>query len=151
MATATTTKKADTKSESESPQLPKHGSLAAALCAVMSDVGTVAMSGKLPVGGGRRVSVLSVGDLAKALQPALAQHGVIIAPGKMQVQTTLVGQTKNGVDQYRTDLVVEWVVNHRDSDDVMSVSSAGAGTDTGDKGIYKAQTGALKYLYRLLL
>jgi len=129
-----------------------HPTLPAAICAVMADVGTVRMTGKLPVGYGRdakEVNIASIADIAGALQPILARHGVAMIPAEMDWSATVHGKTKSGIDMHRVDVRVTYCLHHADSDQTITLQSVGQGTDTGDKAAYKAMTGAQKYAHRL--
>jgi len=117
----------------------------------MADVGVVQKTGLLPVGQGKKAPVATVEDLTRAIQPLAARHGVVFMPIRIESTTILIGKTQYDNDIFRTDATVTWLVAHRDSDQTFECQTIGAGNDSGDKGAYKAMTGAEKYLHRLIL
>lgn len=125
----------------------QHKSLAAAICAVMSEVRGVEKTGE---NTNQRYKYASDADLLFAIQPACARHGIAIFPSNQETTSEEVGATKSGTRRYLTTIRCEYSVVHADSDQVYTVKSVGTGIDSEDKGAYKAQTGALKYALRQL-
>ena len=94
----------------------------------------------------QKYSYVTEADVINTVRPAMLKEGLMIMPS---VQT--VEHDDNG----NTHVVVNYTVFH-ESGDSISFTCAGSGNDrnskgVGDKGIYKALTGANKYaLLRLL-
>lgn len=120
------------------------GALAAAVCAVMADVPAVAETG---VNAFHKYRYASDEDLLRALQPAMARHGLALMPVSTTPTWTVAGRTKAGAEQIRTDVVVTYRLLHRDGG-WLDLQSVGSGIDGEDKGAYKALTGAYKYVLR---
>ena len=112
------------------------GALVSAIGAVMAEVGYVRGTGK---NSHHKYTYTSDEDLAAAVQPALAKHGVAILPVACQLD-------RSGD---RCVIVQTWRVAHS-SGEWMQIEIAGEGVDKQDKGTAKALTGARKYLLRLL-
>lgn len=112
----------------------EHKTLAAAVCAVMSEVGHVQKTGR---NDHHKYSYASDADLLRALQPAMAKHGLMMAP--VQVAWSNDGD--------RVDLIATYELRHA-SGESMQIQTAGSGIDKQDKAAYKAQTGCLKYALR---
>jgi len=122
------------------------GKLAGAVCAVMVDVGYVQQTGKNLQ---QNYKYASDEDLLKAVQPAMAAHGLALLPMGVAAVTVEHAPTKAGGAQYRTEVEVSYLLVHT-SGEWYDLHMAGAGVDGQDKGVYKALTGAYKYLLRQL-
>lgn len=116
--------------------------IASALHDVMGKVGYVQKKGRNEF---HKYNYAGEGDLLEALRPAMVEAGLILIP-------SLVEST--GIDEYgNTRVVVEYTLAHK-SGAVWpdKIKAAGCGNDknskggVGDKGTYKALTGANKYL-----
>lgn len=120
------------------------GALALAVCAVMADVPNVQETGQNTF---HKYKYASDEDLLRALQPAMAAHGLALMPVGCTTSTVPAGKTQRGADQYRTDIVITYRLIHK-SGGWLNLQSAGSGIDGEDKGAYKALTGAYKYVLR---
>jgi hypothetical protein len=116
--------------------------ITAALHAVMQDVPYVRKTG---VNQFHKYRYAGESDLLEKLRPALLRHGLLLIPS---------AQEASPADQHGNVTVrVEYTLAHKDGD-VWSekIGAVGCGNDrskdgkVGDKGIYKALTGANKYL-----
>jgi hypothetical protein len=87
-------------------------------------------------GGSYSYDYLTEGALMAAVKKELAAQGVAIYVS-CEKQWEEAGAT-------RTELLVTFA--DAESNETFSVKGQGAGTDMGDKGVYKAQTGALRYV-----
>lgn len=113
-----------------------------ALHAVMSRVGYVQKKGKNTF---HKYSYASEADLLEALRPAMLEAGLLLIPSAVEQQP---------IDQYgNTQIVMEYTLAHKDGDVWPDkIRAFGCGGDmnskggVGDKGTYKAITGANKYL-----
>jgi len=118
--------------------------LVAAVCAVMDEVGMVAKGG---YNEQQRYRYASDVDLLKALQPAMASHGLMMAPCDIVHGEAHEKATKKGGTMIVRTVTVSYELRHV-SGESMVVMTAGEGMDSGDKSLYKALTGAYKYALR---
>jgi hypothetical protein len=116
--------------------------IAAALHAVMAKVSYVQKDGKNSFHGYRYASEAA---LLGALRPAMIEEGIFLIPS--------VSMVKPIDDHGNTHVEMEYTLVHKDGDVwPFSIRAAGMGNDrakngaVGDKGVYKAITGANKYL-----
>jgi hypothetical protein len=119
------------------------GQLADAVCKVMAAVGYVQKTGRNDFD---RYAYASDADLLKALQPAMAEHGLCMVPVSV-VWETSEHRTKKGATEDKAQCVVTYALLHRGGGRI-DVQTAGCGTDRMDKAVYKALTGAYKYALR---
>jgi hypothetical protein len=105
----------------------------------------------LPAIGKNRVNVQQkfnfrgVDDVLNALNPLLAEHGVIVVPHRVLARDTGVRQTKGGGTMYEVSLHVRYRF-YGPAGDYIEAEGWGEGTDSGDKATPKAMTGAYKYV-----
>lgn len=114
--------------------------IATALNAVMSEVTYVQKGGEVSFGK-TKYSYMSEADLLEVVRPVMVKYGLVILPSCDEV-------TKTG---NMTTVKMTYTIAHR-SGAVwpFKMSMWGQGVDSGDKGIYKAITGANKYyIYKL--
>lgn len=113
-----------------------------ALNAIMTDVSYVQKSSKNDFHGYKYASEAT---LLESLRPAMIKHGLVLIPSVSNVSP---------IDQFgNTTLMVEYTLAHV-SGEIWpdKITSVGCGNDraksgaVGDKGVYKAITGANKYL-----
>lgn len=112
-----------------------------ALHEVMSKCGYVQKTGKNAFHG---YKYAGEADLLEVLRPAMVEAGLLLIPSIAEVRP---------IDEYGNSVViVEYTLAHKDGDVwPHPIRAAGAGNDKnkngiGDKGVYKALTGANKYL-----
>ena len=117
-------------------QSPEVGELVAAIAAVTGAVGYVQKTGR---NTHHRYTYASDEDLARAIGPELAKHGLALMPHR--IDTTRDGD--------RDRLVVTWRIAHS-SGQWMTIATAGEGCDKQDKAAYKCLTGCRKYALRLV-
>ena len=115
--------------------------IAAALHSVMSKVGYVQKQSKNDHHG---YKYASEADLLEKLRPAMIEAGLMLIPSIQSVTAT----DENG----NTNVLISYTLVHKDGDVwPEKIMAAGCGGDknkggVGDKGLYKALTGANKYL-----
>lgn len=114
--------------------------LAAAVCAVMTEVGYVQ---KGSVNTHHRYRYASDADLLVKLQPAMASHGLCIFPSSV---------TRDDSNPMICHLIVTYTLMHSSGESVtiMAPGSGSATKGSEDKAAYKAMTGAYKYALRQL-
>lgn len=82
--------------------------------------------------------------IVAAVREAVIKNGLTIFPSQTEC-TEIMTKTAKGQDQIITKLRMEFELVDVDSGESKVVSFYGYGSDTGDKGIYKASTGCEKY------
>lgn len=82
----------------------------------------------------------SEADYIESLRPSLLKHGLIILP--MSQKVSVQGELTTVEMEFK-------IVNVDDPTDFVVVPGVGQGMDKGDKGSYKATTGAKKYMLSL--
>lgn len=89
-------------------------------------------------------------DIVEAARGPMNAANVAIFPSVLPSSIqTVTGLGRHG-NMILTTLVVQFTVVDGDSGDTMVCNFPGSGTDTQDKGAYKAMTGAGKYFYQKL-
>lgn len=89
---------------------------------------------------------LSEANVKHAIQPLLVKHGVVFQVQVKFQAHQIIGQTKSGNDILKTDADILYSFYDIESGEVLSGTFIGSGADAGDKGLYKAITGAIKYI-----
>ncbi len=82
-------------------------------------------------------------DILNALREQMADKNLMIFQNLVDKEVE-----KSGTEQkpkYLTTIKIEYTIHDGDSGESITISSGGQGEDSGDKGIYKAITGANKY------
>lgn len=82
-----------------------------------------------------KYSYVTEADVIESLKPHMNRHGVVIIPSIKEVRAH--GDI--------TTVLVDYTIGCVDSDEKIVCQWAGTGQDKGDKGLYKALTGAEKY------
>ena len=85
-------------------------------------------------------------DIVALFRDKLFERGVLLTSDVVDLRTWEAqgrNQTLNGVH-----LLIRFTFEDAETGYSLSMMGAGSGLDTGDKAIYKAQTGALKYILR---
>jgi hypothetical protein len=113
-------------------------SIYARIAEVRSSVGTVPKEGFNKFHGYRYVKV---GDILEAVNPLLKAHDLVIIPSVVESKTT-AQQDGN----LMVEVMVEYDIRDTTSNQQTKVRSPGHGRDKGDKGVYKAMTGSMKYM-----
>lgn len=124
---------------------PSNAELYAALVVAQSKCRYIQMTGVNKEQGYR---FASDEDIMKVVSPALSEAGLVAIPLTHRMTTT-ERTTKSGSKMLVVDLVSEYLIAHTSGQSIV-VQAIGTGQDTGDKAVYKAITGSLKYLYRAL-
>lgn len=78
------------------------------------------------------------------LRVELIKQKLIVVPNGKSCTVT-IGKDKSGGDQFLTQLEVQYQLLDTDSGESLTATAYGQGQDKGDKGVYKAATGAEKY------
>lgn len=115
--------------------------LALKMARVMSQVSQVPMNGRNDFHG---YDYIMESDLVDQLRGKLAEQGVAIFPSIREHTVTPIKDGR-GRTQYMATVTLEVTFIDGDSGDQMTTTWVGQGVDSGDKGYYKAYTGAFKY------
>lgn len=87
-------------------------------------------------------------DVAKAIRHELFSRGVVIIPFEHAPEFAALFTTKSGGTMRECKLRVTYHIMDAETGGSMSFDAYGIAMDSGDKAIYKAKTGALKYFLR---
>jgi hypothetical protein len=83
-------------------------------------------------------------DVTEAVREQLAKLNVIMIPS-VKSCTNRPHTTSKGNTEYIVTVEVDFTFYDGDSSETIVLTSFGEGQDSGDKGVYKAITGAVKY------
>lgn len=105
---------------------------------IMSEVGVVAKDGNNTF---HKYKYASEANYIRAVQPLLSKYRVTVLP-------KVVHQQNHPENPEMVQIVMQYtLINIDDPIDRETVEVPAAGADKGDKGIYKAITGAKKYMF----
>ena len=90
---------------------------------------------------------LSESDIVEAVRDAMTDKGLLVLPGIESISDEEVTDRK-GNRAAITTVVFAYTILDAESGESIMLKWAGRGDDPADKGLYKAMTGALKYLLR---
>ena len=117
--------------------------LSVRLLAVMEEFGTIDKGG---YNSHSNYKYVKEADVARKFQELLVKHRVFVFSSIIDSKTVPT-QTSSGKSAFYSKVVVEYTfVNVDQPEERHSVQAVGEGMDTGDKAIYKAITGAHKYM-----
>lgn len=119
-------------------------SLVKKLCKVMAEAGYVQKRGH---NDKFNYAYATEADVVDSLREKLAARKVFVFPSIIDVVRKPHSKTSSGGDMHITDIMVRWTFVDGDSGEQWECLMPGSGTDTGDKGLYKAITGSSKYLF----
>jgi hypothetical protein len=113
--------------------------LAARLAVIGKDIGWIEKGG---YNDAQKYKFVSESDVVATLKPALAEAGIMVLPSHRLLSVEPF-TTAKGRHQFLT--TIESTFTFTDGNETLIVQTIGQGTDSGDKGVYKAMTGAKKY------
>ena len=121
-------------------------SLVAKLAEAMEQVGGVEKKGRNQA---QNYDYVKAADVAKALRHELLQRGVMIIPDEVECITKQIQFTNaKGETRQSNEVQVKTAYHITDGATELVMHGIGIAWDSGDKAIYKAKTGALKYFLR---
>lgn len=125
--------------------------LAAKMVAAMTEIGRVQKRG---LNTAQNYNFVRSDDVAEAARAALAKYGIAIFADVLDdgIREIVIPPAKEGFagKTLRVSRVrVAWTFVDSESGESRTVHTPGEGMDSGDKGIYKAMTGAMKYALML--
>ena len=126
------------------PDELKPKGLIAKLCEVMAEAGYIQKRGHNEK---FNYDYATEADVVDALRDKLAARNVFVFPSIISAERKEHSKTNSGGTMFITDIMVKWTFLDGDSGETQECVMPGCGTDTGDKGVYKAITGSSKYLF----
>jgi hypothetical protein len=81
----------------------------------------------------------------EAVRELMIERNLMIFPETPEITVTPSGTSSGGAQKNLTTVKMVFTLEDGDSGETRTVSMGGQGVDPGDKGIYKAETGANKY------
>ena len=118
--------------------------LAKKLAEVMGEIGYVQKRGKNAFHG---YNYVKAADLAHAVRSRLASRNVIMLSDLVSSETREISANDGKVMQF-CDVILSYTFHDGDTGESFSFRCPGSGADRGDKAVYKALTGSLKYAIR---
>ena len=115
---------------------PSYAKLAKKILAIMAEIGPLKKDKKNDF---HKYQYASEELIMGAIRDLCIKHGVGIFPSEKSCSTIVVG------DSSITQIEMEFLIVDADSNETKSSTFFGHGIDKGDKGVYKAGTGAEKY------
>lgn len=122
-----------------SPQPSPQSALYAAMCAASAEMHAVAKSGRNDF---HNYDYATEADITQAVRPILARHGLCWFPSVVEHTSEALPNSKRGERLSTVTMEIVWC---HSSGGTMTTRWVGQGADAGDKGYYKAYTGAIKY------
>jgi hypothetical protein len=116
--------------------------LAAKLAEILGDIGVVKKKGH---NQHFNYDYFSEAQLMAELRGRFASRGIVILPSINSIKHEPY-QTNSGKSEFLVTVETEYVILDAESGEQFVLKGAGMGTDAGDKGVYKATTGAMKYM-----
>lgn len=129
--------------ENEPLTVPK--GIAKKLVAILDEVAKVEKKGK---NRAQNYDFVRETDLVDKVRPLMAKSGLYLNLSVVDHELMEMGKTASGNIQRLTILTINgtWVDSETGEAWTLPATFVGYGADTGDKGVYKAMTGAEKYL-----
>ena len=113
------------------------------LLAIMAEAGTMKKAG---FNDFNQYSYVKESDVAEKFQQLLVTHGVFLFSSVIKARSVQVQSSSGKPSILSAVHMLYTFVNADNPEEKFRVKAAGDGMDTGDKAIYKALTGAHKYL-----
>lgn len=122
--------------------LPPQGRpLARKLALVLADVHRVPKNGRNDF---HKYDYVYEADLVDHIRDKLAEHGIAIFPSVAAHSVEEMQDNRNRTS-FLTTVTLDVTLIDGESGDMLTTTWVGQGMDSGDKGYYKAYTGAIKY------
>jgi len=116
--------------------------VAAKIIAVMGEIESVSKKG---TNVAQHYKYASEADVVEVVRAALIKHRLVVIPSVVNQMSVEIGATQAGNKWRLTEITVKYTWIDADSGESIETLICGQGVDTGDKGVYKAMTGANKY------
>jgi hypothetical protein len=88
-------------------------------------------------------------DVTIEVREEFIKHGLVLTTSTRNLRSTIIDKGGGKTPAIYVEIDCEFTIT--DGKDAITFDGVGAGIDSGDKGVYKAITGALKYGLRTLL
>ena len=115
------------------------------ICNAIKEIGIIPKSGK---NNFQNYEYRKHEDIMTAIKPILCKHGLVLYPIYKIIHTSEIIEKK---DKHNCHVILSCTYGITDGKSEIKFSGIGEGIDTGDKAVYKAQTGAIKYALNDLL
>lgn len=115
----------------------------AAMLSILAELESIPKDRTASEAGGRSYKYRGIDDALAALNPLFAQHGVFVLP-MVEGMDRWTTAYKSGTPAFGVSLRVRYRFYASDGSFVDAIVQAD-GLDSGDKGVYKALSGAMKY------
>jgi len=123
--------------------------LAKKMISAVNDIDAVTKAGKNKA---QDYNYVRAADVANEVRKVLVKHGIGFLYSGSNITNRSVDRIKEGVvvgSMNYADVEVDITFTDAESGESATVKSYGCGQDTGEKAVYKAMTGALKYALRM--
>lgn len=129
----------------EYPAISKNkDKILAKLAAVQKDIEKMEKDGKNTFA---KYNYLTETQLTFKLKTLFDKHGILFLNNTKVLDVRELGKSKSGATNLMTTVQVDYAFVDAESGEYVRSTAVGTGADTGDKGLYKAITGAIKYVY----
>lgn len=137
-------KKSNREQDPHAPTVdPNATGLAKKILSIQTEISHVAKNGKNAF---QNYEYATERDFVATLKPLLEKYGVIVIPSLAGAPSVIESEDKKGAKKFLTTICMQYkLVNTDDPTDFFVSLVPGQGQDAGDKGVYKAITGAKKY------
>lgn len=122
-------------------------SLVARLAEACNAVGGIEKKGNNEA---QRYKYVKAADVAKAFRRELFSRGIVVIPDEKEFTQIGSVATRSGAELREFMLRMDYHICDAHSDNKITVGAFGVAMDSGDKAIWKAKTGCLKYFLRTL-
>ena len=99
---------------------------------------------------GQGYSYLSEAKLKDKIREQFVEQGLIFAYSTTGSREYEITPTAKGTKMFVTEAWGVWSIIDSESNQQMAGEWRGTGSDTGDKGLYKAITGGIKYVFNTM-
>ncbi|MDM7320470.1 ERF family protein [Streptomyces sp. P17] len=83
-------------------------------------------------------------DIKDVVRKEMSERGLVLVPSELNRVVSVIN-TKSGGQQQIVSLEIEYTIYDAETGEKITFRGYGDGQDSGDKAVYKAKTGALKY------
>jgi hypothetical protein len=116
------------------------------LAEACNEVGGVAKKGRNAAQG---YDFVRAADVAKAIRHELFKRGIVVIPNEVECTTKQITfLNAKGENRCSNEVMLKTAYTITDGTETLVMHGYGIAWDAGDKAIYKAKTGALKYFLR---
>ncbi|MFA5727551.1 MAG: ERF family protein [Saccharofermentanaceae bacterium] len=99
---------------------------------------------------GQNYSYLSEAKIKDRVRELFVEQALVFQYSTTGSREYEIGQTKNGQKMFVTEAWGSWGIVDSETGAVVNGEWRGTGSDTGDKGLYKAITGGIKYVFNTM-